>query len=199
MSAIARGCSILVAVRYCQFITSLAGRGDEKIAQSFNQSNRVMQTDCLNSLPKQGVGLCSHEINQSETGMQIDNRRPVCVSKIHCLRPESLRNSHLIPFSSFANLKSIVMNQPPGINQTTTDLNSTLTQLDSQTLFNSTAEKADLLTFVESIPLNFPNFRQPSLRPPMRSRQLSRISRLGQIRQRNRTRERAASFNKLGS
>ena len=95
-----------------------------------------MQIDCLNSLPKEGVGLCSHEINQSETGMQIDNCRPICVSKIHCIRPESLRNSHLIPFSSIANLKSIVMNQPSGINQTITDLNSTPTQLDSQTLLS---------------------------------------------------------------
>ena len=102
--------------------------GDGKFAQSFNQSNRVMQMDCLNSLPIEGVGLCSHENYQSETGMQIDIRRPVCVSKIHCLRPDFLQNSHLIPFSSFSNLKSIDINQPPGINQTTTtDLNSTLT------------------------------------------------------------------------
>ena len=166
--------------------------GNEKFAQSFNQSNHNMQIDCLNSLPKTGVGLCSHEVNQSETGMQIDNRRPVCVSKIHCLRLESIRNNHLIPFSSFANLKSIVMNQPPGNNQTTTDLNSTLTQLDSQILLNSTAEQADLLTFVVSFPFNSPNFRRPSPRPPMRSRQLSQISRLDKIRQRSRTRERAA-------
>ena len=46
--------------------------------------------------------------------------------------------------------------------------------------------------FVETFPLNSPNFRRTSLRPPMRSRQQSRISRLEQKRQRNRTRERAA-------
>ena len=108
-----------------------------------------MQIGCLKSLPNEGVGLCSQEINQSKTGIQIDNRRPVYVSKINCLRPESLRNSHQTQPSSIANLNSTVMNQPPGTNQTTTDLNSTLTQLDSQTLLNSTAEQADLLTFVE--------------------------------------------------
>ena len=125
--------------------------------------------------------------------MQIDNRRPVYVPKIHCLRPQSLRNSHLTQPSSIAYLNSAVnstvMNQPPGTNQTTFDLNSTLTQHDSQDLLNSTAEQADLLTFVESFPLNFPNFRRPSPRPPMRSRQLSQISRLDQIRQQNQTRE----------
>ena len=84
------------------------------------------------------------------------------------------------------------MNLPPGTNQTNFDLNSTLTQLDSQTLLNSTAEQADLLTFVETFPFNSPKFRRPSPRPPMRFRQLSRISRLDQIRQNNRTRERAA-------
>ena len=125
--------------------------------------------------------------------MQIDNRRPVYVPKIHCLRPQSLRNSHLTQPSSIAYLNSAVnstvMNQPPGTNQTTFDLNSTLTPQDSQDLLNSTAEQADLLTFVESFPLNFPNFRRPSPRPPMRSRQLSQISRLDQIRQQNQTRE----------
>ena len=154
-------------------------------------SLRHSPVDFLTFLPNEGVDLSSQEINQSETGMQIDNRRPVYVSKIPCLRPESLRNSHLTQSSSIAYLKSTVMSQPPGTNQTTTDLNSTPTQHDSQTLVNSTAEKADLLTFVESFPLNSPNFRRPSPGPPMRFRQLSRISRLHQIRQRYRTRERA--------
>ena len=166
--------------------------GDDNVTQSFNQSNRGMQMDCLCYLPKEGVGLCSHEINQSEVGMQIDYCRPVGVSKIHCLRPESLRNSHLISFPSFANHIFFVMNQPPGTNQTTTDLNSTLTQPDSQTILNSTAEQANLLTFVESFLLSSPNFRRPSPRPLIRSRQLNRISRLDQIRQKNPTRERAA-------
>ena len=123
--------------------------GDGKFAQSSSQSNRVMQIGCLIFLLNEGVDLSSQEINQSETGMQIDNRRPVYVSKIPCLRPESLRNSHLTQSSSIAYLNSTVMSQPPGTNQTTTDLNSTPTQHDSQTLVNSTAKKADLLTFVE--------------------------------------------------
>ena len=166
--------------------------GNDNVTQSFNQSNRGMQMDCLCYLSKEGVGLCSHGINQSETGMQINYRRPVIASKIHFFRPESLRNSPLISFPSFANHNYFVMNQPPGTNQITTDLNSTLTQPESQTLLNSTSEQADLLTFVESFPHSFPNFRCPSLRPPIRSRQLNRISRLDQIRERNRTRERAA-------
>ena len=33
--------------------------GDEKFAQSSNQLNHVMQIGCLNSLTKEGVGLCS--------------------------------------------------------------------------------------------------------------------------------------------
>ena len=89
------------------------------------------------------------------------------------------------------------MTQPPDTTQTTPgpttfDLNATITQPDPQTILNSTAEQADLLTFVESFPINSPNFCRPSPRPPIRSRQLNRISRLDQIRQRNRARERAA-------
>ena len=157
--------------------------GDDNVTQIFNQSNCGMQMDCLCYLSKEGVGLCSHGINQSEIGMQIDYRRPVIVFKIHCLGPESLRNSPLISFPSFANHNFFVINQLPGTNQNTTDLNSTLTQPDSQTRINSTAEQADLLTFVESFPISSPNFCRPSPRPLIGSRQLNRISRLDQIRQ----------------
>ena len=85
-------------------------------------------------------------------------------------------------------------NLPPNITQilTKNDLNSTLTHpIDSQTILNSTAEQTGLLTFVENFPLGSPNFRRPSPRPPMRSRQLDRSSRMDQIRQHNRIRERA--------
>ena len=89
------------------------------------------------------------------------------------------------------------MTQPPGAKQTTTgpttiDLKATITQPDLQTILNSTAEQADLLTFVESFPISSPNIRRPSPRPRIRPRQLNCISRLDQIRQRNQTRERAA-------
>ena len=156
-----------------------------------------MQMDCLHYLPKEGVNICSHEFNQSETGMQIDYRRPVGVPKIHCLRPESLQNSQLISSLLFLNQSFFKITQPPGAKQTTTgpttiDLNATITQPDPQTILNSTAEQADLLTFVESFPISSPNFGRPSLKPPKRSRQLNRITRLDQIRQQNRTRERAA-------
>ena len=63
---------------------------------------------------------------------------------------------------------------------------------DSQPLLNLTAEPADLLSFVENFPLSSPNFRRQSPRPTMRSRQVRRISRLDQVRQHNRTRERVA-------
>ena len=53
-------------------------------------------------------------------------------------------------------------------------------------------EQAELLSFVENFTLSSPNFRRPSPRPSVRSRQVGRISRLDQVRQRNRTRERAA-------
>ena len=79
--------------------------GDTSVTQCFNQSYRSMQMDCLCYLPKEGVESCSHEFNQSETGMQIDYCRPVGVSKIHCLRPESLQNSHLNSASLFINQK----------------------------------------------------------------------------------------------
>ena len=171
--------------------------GDDSVTQCFNQSYCNMQKDCLHSLSKECVDLCSHEFNQSETGMQIDYRRSVRVSKIHWLRPESLQNGHLISSPLFLNQNFFKMTQPLGAKQTTTgptpiDLNATITQLEPQTILNSTAEQADSLKFVESFPINSPNFRRPSPRPPIRSRQLNRISRLYQIRQRNRTRERAA-------
>ena len=53
-------------------------------------------------------------------------------------------------------------------------------------------EQTELQTFVETFPVSSPNFRRPSPRPQLRSRQINRMSRIDQIRQRNRTRERAA-------
>ena len=86
------------------------------------------------------------------------------------------------------------MNQPPDTENglTGNDPNSTLTNVsnDSHTILNSTAEQTDLLTFVENFPLHSLNLRRPSPCHPIRSRQL--ISRIDQIRQDNRTRERAA-------
>ena len=168
--------------------------GDNSVTQCFNQSYRSMQMDFLRYLLKEGVDLCSHEVNQSETGMQTDYCRPVGVSKIHCLRPESLQNSHLNSSSLFLTQNFFNMTQPLDTTQTTPgpttfDLNATITQPDPSMILNSTAEQADLLTFVESFPISSPNFRRPSPRPPIRSRQLNRISRLDQIRQRNRARE----------
>ena len=154
-----------------------------------------MLISCLNSSPIEGVGLCSKDINQSETGMQTENRRPVSLTENQCLRPESLRNSHQInKYSKVLNQNPNVMNLPPDTNQTrtNTDVNSTLTHIDSQTLLKSTAEQANFLTFKETFPINSLNFRRPSPGRPIRFRQLGRISRLDQIRQRNRTRERAA-------
>ena len=77
-------------------------------------------------------------------------------------------------------------------NKTNTDSNTTITQPDSMTILQPTIEQAELQTFVETFPVSSPNFRRPSPRPQIRSRQLNRVSRLDQIRQRIRTQERAA-------
>ena len=135
--------------------------------------------------------------------MQIKKRRPVSLTKNHCLRPESIQNSqtsflslsHLLQSYHHQNMTLPDPYLPPNTNQllTANDLKSTLVHpIDSQTILNSTMEQTDLLTFVDKFPLNSPNFRRPSPRPPMRSRRLGRISRLDQIRQHNRTRQRAA-------
>ena len=122
--------------------------------------------------------------------MLIDCCNPDEVSKNHCLRPESLANSQFIP-TIFLN-NPINMTTPQNNNQTPTDSNTTITQRDSVTILQSAAEQAALQTFLETFPVSSPNFRRPSPRPQIRSRQLNRMTRLDQIRQRNRTRERAA-------
>ena len=181
--------------------TSPAG-GDLKLPRSVNQSNHVMQIRVSSFSPIEGVELCSKRVNQSEMGMQIRNRRPVSLTIDRCLRPESIQNSQTFFLSTShlfqshhqsMNLPDPIL--PPDTNQllTANHLNSpSVHPIDSQTILNSTAEQTDLLTFVENFPLNSPSFRRLSPRPPMRSRQLGRISRLDQIRQHNRTRERAA-------
>ena len=160
-----------------------------------------MQKSPSNFSPIEGVGLCSEDVSQSKTSMLIKNRRPVSLTQNYCLRPEPLRNSQFFMLfkmnnsSNLSNLNSLIMNQPPDTDHKLTgnDPNSNLTHsIDSQTILNSTAEQTDLLTFVENFSLNSPNFRRPSPRSPMRSRQLGRVSR------NNRTRERAAKTRKEG-
>ena len=153
---------------------------------------------CSCCLSQEGVELCAQEINQSGTGMLIDCCKPDVDSKNHCFRPESLINSLQSFFNiqtNFFNTKSITtsnMTTPTTNNQTHTDSNTNITQPDSLTRLQSTAEQAGLQTFVEKFPVSSPNFRRPSPRPNLRSRQLTCLSRLEQIRQHNRTRERAA-------
>ena len=122
--------------------------------------------------------------------MLIDCCKPDDVSENHCLRPEYLVNSPFIQTNFFND--NFNMTTPTINNQTHTDLNTTTTQPDSMTILQSTAEQAGLQTFVETFPVSSPNFRRPSPRPHIRSRQLTHLSRLDQNRQRNRTRERAA-------
>ena len=159
--------------------------GDVIVTQCFNQPYCGMQMDCSRCLSKEGVDLCSHGFNQSATGMQIDYCKPDDVSNNHCLRPESLANSQFL--SSSLSKKFFNMTTPQNDTPINTDSNPTSTQPDSMTILHSTAEQADLQTFVESFPINSPNFRRPSPRPPVRSGQLNRMSRLDQIRQRNLT------------
>ena len=92
-----------------------AKRGDDSVTQCFNQSYRSMQMDCLRFLTR---------IQPIRNWYQIDYRRPVGVSKIYCIRPESLQNSHLISSSLFLNQNFFIMTQPPGAKQTTTGLNT---------------------------------------------------------------------------
>ena len=69
--------------------------------RSLDQSNHVMQISALSFSPREGAELCCSSADQSETGMQIKNRRPVSLSLNHCLRPESIKNSQNSFFSSF--------------------------------------------------------------------------------------------------
>ena len=149
-----------------------------------------MQMNCLRCLSQEGVELCAHDFNQSGTGMLIDCCRLDDVSNNHCLRPESFRNSQLLPII-FSNYQ-INMTSPKNTQQTPTDLNTLINQPDSMTLLQPNTEQAELQAFVEIFPVSSPNFRRPSPRPQLRSRQINRMSRIDQIRQRNRTRERAA-------
>ena len=66
--------------------------------RSLDQSNLVMQ---ISFSPIEGVELCCSRADQSETGMQINNPRPVSLALNHCLRPESIKDSHNSFFSSF--------------------------------------------------------------------------------------------------
>ena len=169
-------------------------KGVINFPQCLNQSSCSMQMDCSCCLSQEGVELCAQEINQSGTGMLIDCCKPDVDSENLCLRPESLTNSPLIQ-TNFFNTKSITtskMTTPTINNQTHTDSNANIMQPDSMTRLQSTAERAGLQTFVETFPVSSPNFRRPSPSPNIRSRQLTRLSRLDQIRQHNGTRERAA-------
>ena len=95
--------------------------------------------------------------------MLIDCCKPDDDSKNHCLRPEFLINSPLIQ-TNFFNTKSN-MTTPTINNQTHTDSNTNITQPDSMTSIQSTAEQAGFQTFVETFPVSSPNFRRPSPRP----------------------------------
>ena len=172
--------------------------------RSLDQSNHVMQIRASSFSPKEGVEICCSSADQSETGMQINNRRPVSLALNHCLRPESIKDSHNSFFSSFPystnQPQNLIMNSShlivPPVTSPQPTADDSYSQLvhppDSQPLLNSAAERTDLLSFVENFPLSSPNFRRPSPRPTVRSRQVGQISRLDQVRQHNRTRERAA-------
>ena len=161
-----------------------------------------MQIRALSFSPREGVELCCLSADQSETGMLINNRRPVSLALNHCLLPELLKDSHNSFFSSFSysttQTHNLIMNSsrlivPPDTSPqpTADDSHYQLVHPDSQPLLNSAAEQTDLLSFVENFPLSSPNFQRPSPRPTMRSHHLGQISRLDQVRQHNRTRERA--------
>ena len=136
--------------------------------------------------------LCSERVNQLNTSMLIQNLSLEILTQNYCFRSETMRSSHY-PYSMLSNQKPTLLNlypyvmvQPP---DTENDPNNIITKvtINSITILNSTAEQTDLLTFVENFPLNSPNFSRPSPCPPLRSRQMERVSRIDQIRQYSRT------------
>ena len=58
-----------------------------------DQSNHVMQIRACGLSPSEGVQSCCYEIDQSETGILINNRKPNSLDWNHCLRPELLKDS----------------------------------------------------------------------------------------------------------
>ena len=156
---------------------------------SLDQSNHVMQICAFSLSPSEGVELCCSKVNQSETGMLINNCRPASLALNHCLRPELLKDSRNSLFSSlFHSSKSHSLNSSHYFNMNpshSTVLSDTAPQhtgdvstsqqahpTDLQPPHNSTAEQADLLSFVENFTLSSPKFRRPSPRPTVRSRQV---------------------------
>ena len=174
-----------------------------------DQSNHVMQIRAYGLSPSEGVESCCFRVDQSETGMLINNRKPNSLALNHCLRPELLKDSCNSSFSSlFHSTKSLSLHSSINYNmnpsnptalphsalQHTNDKPPTQPAhlTESHPSHSSMEEQAELLSFVENFTLSSPNFRRPSPRPSVTSRQVGRISRLDQVRQRNRTRERAA-------
>ena len=73
----------------------------------------------------------------------------------------------------------------------TTEIITTNVSINSNTILNSTAEQTDLHAFMDNFPVNSTSFSRPSPSPPLRSHKLGRVSRIDQIRQHSRARERA--------
>ena len=174
-----------------------------------DQSNHVMQIRAFGLSPREGVESCCCRIDQSETGMLINNRKPNAFASIHCLRPELLKDSRNSFFSSLTHSTNSLLSHfsiynnmnpskptslPHSALEHTKDKPTTQPAHNpiQHSSYSTMEEQAELLSFVENFKLSSPNFRRPSPRPSVRSRQVGRISRLDQVRQRNRTRERAA-------
>ena len=192
------------ARKLCSPSQEVAAPQTQKSNCFLDQSNYVMQIRAYSLSPSEGVKSCCSSVDQSETGMLINNRRPDLLALNHCLRPESLKDSCNSSFSSlFHSTKSLSFNSSNNSNMNpshSTVLPHTGDKPPTQQAHptelppshSSMEEQADLLSFVENFTLSSPNFRRPNPRPPVRSRQVGRISRRDQVRQRNRTRERAA-------
>ena len=80
------------------------------------------------------------------------------------------------------------MNRSRQSNTKMNDLNNTIVSINSNLILISTAEQ----TVCGNSSAQFFYFFSPSPRPPLQSHQMGRVSRIDQIRQHNRTRERAA-------
>ena len=147
-----------------------------------DQSNHVMQIRAYGLSPSEGVESCCFRVDQSETGMLINNRKPNSLALNHCLRPELLKDSCNSSFSSlFHSTKSLSLHSSINYNmnpsnptalphsalQHTNDKPPTQPAhlTESHPSHSSMEEQAELLSFVENFALSSPNFRRPSPRP----------------------------------
>ena len=134
-----------------------------------------MQIRAFGLSPREGVESCCCRIDQSETGMLINNRKPNSLASIHCLRPELLKDSRNSFFSSLTHSTNSLsphssiynnMNLSKPTSLPHSALEHTNDKPTTQPAHNpiqhsshsTMEEQAELLSFVENFTLSSPNF-----------------------------------------